>query len=139
MKIVYIAHPIGVFGGTSLEENIKSVIQICRDINLNMHEYVPFVPYLSDLYSLEDSVEDERERGLKNCITVIEKGFIDELWLYGNRISNGMWFEIKKCLELNIPVFAKTKETLIELNYYNTKQNNITSNGIIYNRINQNI
>lgn len=52
MKIVYIAHPIGV----DVENNIKKVIAICRTVNLETSDIVPFVPYLSDLYALDDNI-----------------------------------------------------------------------------------
>lgn len=107
MKVAYIAHPIG----GDVENNIKKVIQICRDINLNHPDVIPFVPYLCDLYALDDSKPQERERGIKNDIALLKKGFIDEIWLYGDRISNGMRAEINICHELGIKVMPKTKET----------------------------
>jgi len=106
-KIVYIAHPIG----GDVENNIKKVISACREINLTDQNVIPFVPYLSDLYALNDSIPIERERGLANGLFMLKKGFIDEIWLYGDRISNGMRAEINICLEFGIKVVCKTVET----------------------------
>jgi hypothetical protein len=111
MKTVYIAHPIG----GDVENNIKKVIAICREVNLKEPDIIPFVPYLSDLYALNDEIPEERERGLKNGLSLLKKDFIDEIWLYGDRISNGMRAEIKVCLEVGIKVVAKTNETKLEL------------------------
>lgn len=111
MKVVYIAHPIG----GDVENNIKKVIKICREVNLTETDVTPFVPYLSDLYALNDSKTEERERGFKNNFNLLNKGFIDEIWLYGNRISNGMRAEINLCIELGIKVIAKTPQTIKEL------------------------
>lgn len=107
MKVVYIAHPIG----GDLLNNINKVIAICREVNLSEPDIIPFVPYLSDLYALDDSKPEERERGLKNGLSLLKKGFIDEIWLYGDRISNGMRAEIKVCLEVGIKVICKTAGT----------------------------
>lgn len=107
MKICYIAHPIG----GDVKGNIKKVIKIVREINLEHPDVVPFVPYLSDLYALDDSNTAERERGLTNGLFLLKKGFIDEIWLYGDRISNGMRAEINLCLELGIKVICKTPGT----------------------------
>lgn len=111
MKVVYIAHPIG----GDVENNIKKIIEICRQINLTEPDVTPFVPYLSDLYALDDSKLEERERGFKNNFTLLKKGFIDEIWLYGYRISNGMRAEINVCYEFGIKVVPKTNETGYQL------------------------
>lgn len=105
-KIIYVAHPIG----GDVENNIKKVIAICTEINLTEPNIIPFVPYLSDLYALDDSKPEERERGLSNCLFMLKKGFIDEIWLYGDRISNGMRSEINICLEVGIKVTPKSIE-----------------------------
>lgn len=107
MKVVYIAHPIG----SDVENNIKKVIAICREVNLTEPNIIPFVPYLSDLYALDDSKPEERERGLNNGLSLLKKGFIDEIWLYGDRISNGMRSEINICLEVGVKVVCKTAGT----------------------------
>jgi hypothetical protein len=70
------------------------------------------VPYLADLYALNDDIPSERERGIKNDINLLKAGFIDELRLYGNRISNGMQAEIEIAEEMNIPVVSMSDEIL---------------------------
>ena len=73
----------------------------------------PLVPYLADLYALDDNVPNERQRGIKNDIAVLKSGLINEVWLYGDKISTGMQEEIKLAKELNIPIKAMSKETKI--------------------------
>lgn len=107
MKIVYIAHPVS----GDVRGNIEKIIAIAKDINKSYREVVPFVPYLVDLFALDDSVPAERARGIKNDIAIFNKGIIDELWLFGDRISNGMAAEIQLANDLSIPVFPMTAET----------------------------
>ena len=73
---------------------------------------VPFAPYYFDCHCLDDNIEAERQRGIKNDIALFQKGFIDELRLYGDRISKGMEHEIKLCWELKIIIVPMTTETL---------------------------
>lgn len=111
MKIAYIAHPISgdVLG------NLERIISISRKINLEEPEVVPFAPYFLDCYSLDDDIKKERLRGIKNDIALIKKGFIDEVRLYGNKISKGMRAEVMLADSLGIKVKAMTLETQKEL------------------------
>jgi hypothetical protein len=107
MKIAYIAHPIG----GDVEANLERIKTINRQINLEEPDVVPFAPYFLDCVSMDDNDPQERERGIKNDIELIRKGFIDELRLYGNRISPGMVIEIEKALVFRIRVRPMTDET----------------------------
>jgi len=109
MKIAYIAHPVG----GDVKGNIKKIIAIARHINLTEPDVVPFVPYLIDLYSLDDNVPSERQRGIKNSIAVFDRYIIDEVRLYGTRISEGMEFEIGDAISRKIPIIPMTPETKI--------------------------
>lgn len=107
MKIVYIAHPIG----GDVQNNIRKVLDIVRMINLTYNNVVPFAPYIVDVQALDDSIEFERQRGIANNIALFDRGVIDEVWLYGDRISKGMAAEVVKAWALKIPVKGMTKET----------------------------
>ena len=109
MKIIYIAHPVS----GDVNGNIIKIISIVREINMMCPEIVTLVPYLADLYALDDNVPNERQRGIKNDIAVLKSGLINEVWLYGDKISTGMQEEIKLAKELNIPIKAMSKETKI--------------------------
>lgn len=98
MKIAYIAHPVG----GDVENNLTSIRKIVLKINLEEENTVPFVPYYSDVVSMDDSNPEQRARGIKNNIHLLQ--FCDELRLYGDRISEGMWLEIAKAIELGIPI-----------------------------------
>jgi hypothetical protein len=107
MKIVYIAHPIG----GNVADNIDKVRRIVRHINLTEPDIVPFAHYLVDLAALDDNNPLERARGIKNDTALFKAGFIDEMWLYGDKISTGMGYEISLAIELNIPIISKSKGT----------------------------
>ena len=111
-KIVYIAHPIG----GAVQENLESIRKIVREINLTMPDVTPFAPYWLDCHALDDNIPAERERGIENDVELLSRGFVDEIWLFGNRISAGMRAEILLCNKLGIACIAKTPETYKELN-----------------------
>lgn len=81
-------------------------------------EILPFAHYYVDCHALDDTIQEERNRGIKNDIALMKAGFINELWLYGDRISNGMKHEIELARQLKIPVIAKTKQTKKELRLF---------------------
>lgn len=100
MKIVYIAHPIS----GDITGNLEKIRLIVRNINLDHSDIVPFAPYWVDCHALDDTVPAERERGIKNDIYFFHRSVIDEVWLFGDRISNGMQAEIDLANQLGIPV-----------------------------------
>lgn len=100
MIIAYIAHPIG----GDIEANLADLRRIVRRINLEYPDVVPFVPYYGDIVSLDDTVPEERSRGIKNDLEIISRGIPDELWLTGDRISSGMTAEMDMATRFNIPV-----------------------------------
>lgn len=107
MKVAYIAHPIG----GSVKKNLKKIIKIAKEININEPEVVPFAPYYLDCLCMDDDNPEERKRGIKNNIYLLETGIVDELRLYGNRISKGMHEEILIALREHIEIKCMTSET----------------------------
>lgn len=118
-KIVYIAHPIS----GDIKGNLEKIRKIIRDINIKHDDILPFAHYWVDCHALDDTNAEERQRGIDNDIVLFKRRFIDELWLYGDKISSGMKSEIELARELNIKIVPMTEETkkeftsLKELNY----------------------
>ena len=104
MRIVYICHPIS---GDIYQNHLK-VRKIIRDLNMSNPDIVPFAPYLIDLLCMDDCIPEERARGIRNDEALFRAKFIDEVWLYGDRISIGMQHEIELANELGIPVISKS-------------------------------
>src|SRR3990167_8428842 len=77
--------------------------------------HIPVAPYLVSLQYLNDEVVEDRELGVEANLVCFHRGFVDELWLYGDKISEGMKREIALAKELKIPVVAKTEWTKKDL------------------------
>lgn len=109
VKIVFVAHPIS----GDVKENVNKVLKICAKVHTR--EIIPVAPYLISLQYLNDEVIEDRELGMAANHECFYRGFVDELWLFGNRISKGMIEEIKLAREMDIPVICKTRGTAFDL------------------------
>lgn len=96
--------------GGNVKDNLTKIKHIVREINLTMPGIIPFCPYWVDCHALDDAVSDERARGLRNNHEYFRRKIIDELWLYGDRITPGMVLEISWATVFGIPVKSMTEE-----------------------------
>lgn len=104
MKIIYIAHPIS----GDVQGNLGKIVAIVKAVNLSDDAVVPLAPYFADILALDDSIPEQRSRGIKNDTAILSSGIISELWVYGNwRFSRGCLAEILLAEKLNIKVIYK--------------------------------
>ena len=108
-KTVFVAHPIS----GDIEGNMKKVLAICEEIHTK--NIVPVAPYLVSLQYLNDEVIEDRELGVEANLECFHRKYIDELWLFGDRISSGMKEEIILARKLGIPIVPKTEGTKKEI------------------------
>ena len=106
-KLVYIAHPIG----GDVKSNLKSIADIGNLINLTEPDVIPFAPYFFDLACLDDSIPEERKRGIENSLYILNNTHIDELRLYGTRISDGMKKECVIARRNGIDIISMNEHT----------------------------
>ena len=106
MKTVFIAHPIA----GDIQNNVKKVIQICSEVHDK--NIIPVAPYLVSLQYLNDEVHEDRRLGVDANLECFHRKYIDELWLYGDRISSGMKEEVLLAQQLGIPIIPKTEGTI---------------------------
>lgn len=64
--------------------------------------YLPLAPHLFFTEFLDDSNPTERELGMKLGLELLKEA--DEVWVFGNRVSKGMFEEIYDATDLEIPV-----------------------------------
>lgn len=88
-KAVYICHPVS----GDIKNNLKKIRDIILYIAENYEDVVPFCPYYAYIESLDDSNLKHRLKGMKFNVQLIQK-CCDELWIFGDRISQGMEYEI---------------------------------------------
>lgn len=121
-KTVYIAHPVA----GDVKGNAQKILEICSEIHTK--NVIPVVPYLVSIQYLNDDAIEERRLGIEVNIECFHRGMVDEVWLYGERISPGMKEEVLLAFKLNIPVIPRTPKTERELSeIINKTQNTIDS------------
>ena len=86
MKIIFVCSP---FQGK--KENIEKAKKYCRYIvELG---YIPIAPHVYFPQFMDDSKPEERRRALEMNKKLME--FCDELWVFGDEITEGMREEIE--------------------------------------------
>ena len=94
--LVYIASP---YAGDT-ETNVRRAQGYCRfAVTKNC---IPIAPHLHYPQFMDDSEKEQREQGLFFALVILGK--CDELWIFGDRVSNGMSQEIKKAEKRGIPI-----------------------------------
>ena len=98
-----------------LESNLHRAKTACRI--LTTLGFMPLAPHLYFTTFLEDEVKRERENGIRLGLRWLEEA--DELWVFGDTISEGMAVEIARAKELakpvrNLPEPSRMVELLIK-------------------------
>ena len=104
-KTVFVGHPVG----GNIKGNIEKVLKICSEVHTK--EIIPVAPYLISLQYLNDGAIEDRELGMEANHECFRRRYVDELWLFGDRISPGMEKEILLAKEMQIPIIPKTEGT----------------------------
>lgn len=96
MPLVYIASP---FAGDT-EYNIARAQGYCR-FAVGKGS-IPLAPHLHYPQFMDDGDKEQRSLGLRFALILLGK--CDELWVFGDRISDGMNAEIAKAKRRGMPV-----------------------------------
>jgi len=104
-KTVFIAHPVN----GDVQGNVGKILGICKQVHSGV--IIPIVPYLVSLQYLDDKVEEDRNLGIAANHEAFYRGFVDELWLFGDCISTGMEGEVRLALDRGIPIIPQTEGT----------------------------
>ena len=86
MKKVFICSPLR----GDIKNNIKKAKEYSR--MAVKKGYLPITPHIYFTQFLDDGIEAEREVALKMNIELLD--LCDELWIFGNKITEGMQREI---------------------------------------------
>lgn len=107
-KVVYVASRVR----GSLQQNLANAKKYCRYCVLQ--GVIPIVPHLMYVGALNDEDPTERKLGMDLGITILQAGFIDELWAFTDSegLSEGMKKEIEIAEEMNIPVHYFRKDSI---------------------------
>ncbi len=102
MKMVYICSPLR----GDIETNIQRANRYCWFAA--RQEVIPLAPHTIFTQFLDDNDAEEREAGIYLGLQLLDR--CDEVWVFGEKISEGMTREIERAIKLQKPVL-----------YYNDK------------------
>ena len=101
MKLVYIASPLKAATKEAYEDNIFKAVLYSKWAS--MHEDVlPLAPHTLFTQYLDDSDEADRKKGIEMSLGLLHR--CDEVWVFGDSISEGMRKEIDTALNNDIRV-----------------------------------
>ena len=103
MRKVYVCAPLG----GNVESNLKKV-RAYTEYALRCGT-APVVPHFYAL-CLDDNSPKDREIGLAAGLSLL--WFCDELWLFGDTVTDGMKAELQFCKNLNIRVRKITEKEI---------------------------
>ena len=103
MKKVYVCSPLG----GNIKENLEKAKLYAKYALLC--GTAPVVPHFY-AECLDDSIPEEREIGIAAGLSLL--WFCDELWVFGDIITEGMSAELRFCENLNIPVKKIRKDEI---------------------------
>jgi hypothetical protein len=97
---VYICSPYRGASESEVSDNVARALKHCR---LAVSKgYIPVCPHVYLTRFLDDNVPSERELGLQIGLEMLTE--CAELWVFGNRVSQGMRAEIDTANRLGITV-----------------------------------
>jgi len=96
LKLVYICSPLR----GDIEGNIRRANRYCRFAA--WEAVVPLAPHTIFTQFLDDNDKEERNAGRYLGLELLKR--CDELWCFGDKITEGMNAEIKISKKLQIPV-----------------------------------
>jgi hypothetical protein len=94
---VYVCSPYG-----GLQENYENAVEYCKWVAQEGHTPVASHVMLHGI--LSDDCPLQRKQGLAAGLELLK--IVDEVWVFGDRISRGMAGEIAQAAKLEIPVVS---------------------------------
>lgn len=96
MKLVYVCSP---YRG-NIEYNTNRAKGYCRFVYTQ--GCVPYAPHLHNPQFLDESIPEERQMGIMLGLELLKRS--DEMWLFGDKLTEGMEAELKAAQLMKIPI-----------------------------------
>jgi hypothetical protein len=108
MKLIYVCSPYRgtpPYTTTKRNKNTRDAVRYCREVIAE--KGTPIAPHLFYQTILDDNNAAERKTGLAFAAGLIAK--CDEMWVFGEDISEGMKGDIEVAKSLDIPIAYRQK------------------------------
>jgi len=112
MKLVYIASPLRADTEGEMVQNRKNAEDYSRqamNIGTFVGELIVPISPISNLQFIDENNPEERQKALNMGLALLSK--CDELWVAGDRVSEGMIGELRAAVRMDIPVLSMGMES----------------------------
>ena len=103
-KLIYICSPLR----GDIEGNTQKAREYCRAIVELFPDAVPIAPHLYCTQFLDDRIPEERAAGMDMALALLDK--CDEVWVFSDRLSEGVLREIDYAVAHGIPVYDAAEQ-----------------------------
>lgn len=101
-KFVYVCSPLRGSDLHDEESNKKDARGYCKFVVLNNPDIIPVAPHIYLTQFLNDDIDEERAMGLGIGLELLKN--CSEVWVFGERVSNGMAMEISAAAEMGLKI-----------------------------------
>ena len=108
IKKIYICSPYRAKDQAEIEHNAQKAAEFCRFVIDTMPDTLPVAPHIYLTQFMDDGTPEERSRALAIDRELIAE--CKEVWVFGDRISDGMATEISAAADLGVPIRWFTRE-----------------------------
>jgi hypothetical protein len=98
-KLIFVCSPYR----DNIYQNTLKAVNYCKYVTMNNH--IPICPHIYFTQFLEDTNNIERKTGIEMGKQLLL--LCDEVWLFGQRVSDGMKSELNFARKHNKPIFIK--------------------------------
>jgi len=95
--LIYVCSPYG-----GLQENYENAVEYCKWVAQEGH--IPVASHVMLHKILVDDCPIQRKQGLTAGLALTE--IVDEVWVFGDKITHGMAGEIAHAAKIGIPVIS---------------------------------
>ena len=108
---MYVVHKVG----GDVQGNVRKIQKICRENHTQ--DVIPFAPYLLALQYLDDEDPEERALGVAANAEFLQRGVVDEIGVFGDRMGRGGFGELKLGVKHGIPIKVYDERVRVDVQY----------------------
>lgn len=101
-KLIYICSPLRGDDLHDVERNKSNTRTYCKFAVLKENGVIPIAPHIYLTQFFNDNIEKERAKGLEIGLDLLKR--CSEIWVFGERVSDGMAIEITTAADMGLKI-----------------------------------
>jgi hypothetical protein len=104
-KNVMIAHPLF---GKEEDANIIKILKICAEVH--SENIIPIAPFITTMAYLDEQFLVEKKVVEKLLFRYFQKRFVDEVWVFVDRLTKDVLTIVRQEFRFSVPVIAMSPQ-----------------------------